>query len=105
MIHMVEAALDEGAPIAFVRAALEGPEADDHYRRAAGGDKRARAALFRMMREREFEAETPLIVQTLSLLSKGVMEIKDRKVFYKGKAVGGGVDVTAEVEKWLAART
>ena len=104
MIHIVEAVLDEGAPVAFVRAGLRGCEADDLYRRAAEGDRTARDALFRMMREKEFEAETPLIVQTLSLLSKGVMEIKEKRVLYEGKPHPGGVDVTAEVEEWLAAR-
>ena len=39
MIHMVEAVLDEGAPITFARAELSGPAADDLYRRAAEGDK------------------------------------------------------------------
>lgn len=105
MVHLVEAALDEGPPVAFVRASLAGPKADDLYRWAAEGDKRARQELFRMMREREFETETPLIVQALALLSRGVMEIRDRRVFYKGKEVAKGVDATTEVRKWLAART
>jgi hypothetical protein len=33
------------------------------------------------------------------------MEIKGKRVLYEGKTRPGGVDVTAEVEKWLAART
>jgi phosphoribosylglycinamide formyltransferase-1 len=98
MIHMVEAVLDEGAPITFVRAALVGPAADDLYKRTAEGDKRARVTLFRMMREKEFEVETPLIIQTLSLLSKGIMEIRGASPFFKGKPALGGVDITAEVQ-------
>jgi phosphoribosylglycinamide formyltransferase-1 len=97
MVHMVEAGLDEGAPITFVRADVSGPAADDLYRRTAEGDERARAALFRMIREKEFEMETPLIIRTLSLLSKGVIEIRGKSAFFKGKPAPGGVDITAEV--------
>jgi phosphoribosylglycinamide formyltransferase-1 len=105
MIHMVEAALDEGAAVTFARAGLSGPVADDLYGRVAQGDKRAKAALFRMMREKEFELETPLIIRTLSLLSKGVIEIRGKSPFFEGKPARGGVDVTAEVQKWPATRT
>ena len=105
MVHMVEAGLDEGAPITFVRAALSGPVADDLYRRTAEGDKRARAALFDMIREKEFEVETPLIVRTLSLLSKGVIEIRGKSPFFEGKPAPVGVDITAEVQGWPATRT
>jgi phosphoribosylglycinamide formyltransferase-1 len=97
MIHMVEAGLDEGAPITFVRADVSGPVADDLYRRTAEGDERARATLFRMIREKEFEIETPLIIRTLSLLSKGVIEIRGTSPFFKGKPAPGGVDITVEV--------
>ncbi len=105
MVHMAEAGLDEGAPITFVRAVLSGPVADDLYRRTAEGDKGARAALFRMIREKEFGIETPLIIQTLSLLSKGVIEIRGTSVFFEGKPAQGGVDITAEVQRWPATRT
>ncbi len=104
MIHMVEAGLDEGAPITFARAELSGPVADALYRRTAEGDKTARAALFRMMREKEFGIETPLIIQTLSLLSKGIIEIRGISAFFNGKPAHGGVDITAEVQKWPATR-
>ncbi len=104
MIHLVEAVLDEGAAVTFARAELSGPVADDLYGRAAEGDEGARATLFRMIREKEFELETPLIIRTLSLLSKGVIEIRGKSPFFEGKPARGGVDVTAEVQKW-ATRT
>jgi len=104
MIHMVEAVLDEGAPITFVRAALVGPVADDLFRRTAEGDKGARGTLFRMIREKEFALETPLIIRTLSLLSKDVIEIRDKSILFKGKPARGGVDITAEVQRWPATR-
>ena len=105
MVHMVEAILDEGAPVAYARASLEGPAHDDLYRRAQSGEAEARVRLFDVVREREFALETPLIVQTLSLLSKGSLEIRDRKVFFRGMPAPGGIDITAEVERWLATRT
>ena len=105
MVHVVEAVLDEGAPVAFVRVTLDGPEIDDLYRRAGEGDEKARVKLFSVIREKEFQVETPLIIQTLSLVSTGVIEIRDKKIFFKGKPVCGGIDITAEVQKWPAART
>ncbi|MGD0229933.1 MAG: formyltransferase family protein [Syntrophorhabdales bacterium] len=105
MTHMVEAVLDEGAPVAFVRVTLEGPEIEELYGRAKRGDEGARGKLFGIVRAREFEVETPLIIQTLALLSKGVLEIRKKRVFFKGKEVRGGMDITTEVERWLATRT
>ena len=105
MVHMVEAVLDEGAPVAYVRVTPEGPLIDDLYRRAQSGEAEARVRLFEMVRQREFEVEAPLIVQTLSLLSRGALEIRGRRVFFQGKAAPGGVDITAEVQRWIATRT
>jgi folate-dependent phosphoribosylglycinamide formyltransferase PurN len=105
MVHLVEAALDEGAPVAYARVIAEGPLIDDLYRRARSGEAEARVRLFDLVREKEFEVETPLIVQTLSLLSRGAIQIRGRKVFSEGKAAPGGIDITAEVRRWLATRT
>lgn len=97
MVHMVEAVLDEGAPVAYVKLSLEGPEIDELYRRSGAGDQAAQDQLFALMREREFAAETPLIVKTLALLSKGVISIEGARVLYGGAPVTGGVDITEEV--------
>lgn len=97
MVHMAEAVLDEGAPVAYVKLSLEGPEIDELYRRSSAGDRAAEDQLFALMREREFAAETPLIVKTLALLSKGSIRIDGSRVLFGGKPVEGGVDITSEV--------
>ena len=100
MIHLVEEVLNEGPPVAFARIAPKEREIRDLYRQAQAGDRPARVRLFNAIRAREFEVERPLIIQSLSLVSKGVIQIKDGAVYYKGKQAKGGVDVTAEVLDW-----
>jgi len=97
MIHMVDAALDEGTPVTYVKLALEGGQFDELYNNAYRGDSTSRAALFRIMRQVEFSIETPLIIKTLSMLSRGIIEIRDKSVRYGGKIVTDGIDITQEV--------
>lgn len=94
MIHMVDASLDEGAPVSFVKLALEGYEIDTFYDNAFRGDASSKDRLFKIMRSQEFAIETPLIIHTLSLLSTGELTIDDKKVYYKGTELRGGVDIT-----------
>jgi phosphoribosylglycinamide formyltransferase 1 len=100
MIHLVEEILNEGPPISYARIMLKGKELGDLYRKATAGDRSARIKLFNSVREQEFTVERPLIIQTLSLMSKGIIRIKDGTVFHRGKRAAGGVDVTAEVREW-----
>jgi phosphoribosylglycinamide formyltransferase 1 len=97
MVHVVDAVLDEGPPISFARLALEGPEINELYDNAHQGDKVSEDRLFHIMREREFAVETPLIIQTLAMLSNNEIVVKDKKVFYKGVEVDEGVDITENV--------
>jgi len=94
MIHMVDASLDEGAPVSFVRLALEGHEIDTLYDNAFRGDATSKDRLFKIMRDQEFAIEIPLIIHTLSLLSKGEIAIDNKKVYSEGKELTGGVDIT-----------
>jgi len=94
MIHMVDASLDEGAPVSFVKLALEGYEIDNFYDNAFRGDASSKDRLFKIMRSQEFAIETPLIIHTLSLLSTGEITIDDKKVYHKGTELRGGVDIT-----------
>jgi phosphoribosylglycinamide formyltransferase 1 len=100
MVHMVEEVLNEGPPVAYARIAPKEKEIRGLYREARSGDAPARIRLFNAVRAREFAIERPLIIQTLSLVSKGVIQVKDGGVFYQGMRVVGGVDVTAEVLDW-----
>jgi phosphoribosylglycinamide formyltransferase-1 len=98
MIHIVDATLDEGAPVSYVRLSLAGDEIDELYRNGYRGDSTSKERLFRIMREKEFAAETPLIIKTFALISRGGINIASKKVYYKGEPVGGGVDITGEVQ-------
>jgi len=49
------------------------------------------------MRQVEFSIETPLIIKTLSMLSRGIIEIRDKSVRYGGKIVTDGIDITQEI--------
>jgi len=97
MIHMVEAALDEGAPITYAKLVLQGKNIDRLYKDASDGHNIAKDTLFNMMREQEFSIETPLIVKTLSLLSTGEIRIVDKRVHYMERYIKGGIDITGEI--------
>ncbi len=98
MIHMVDASLDEGAPVSYAKLSLQGDGIDELYNNARNGDMAAKDTLFSIMREREFAIEIPLIIHTLSLISKGVIQIQGKRVYYKGKLAADGVDITEEVK-------
>ncbi len=97
MIHVVSSVLDEGAPLTYVKLELSGPGIDDLYAKAAGGEESAKKELFTIMRREEFAIERPLITKTLSLLSRGIVEIRYGSVRFEGKPVEGGIDITGEV--------
>ena len=87
MVHIVTESLDEGPPITFARVNLE-----EVYSRAkvdVSGEN-----LMMLVRQKEFSIESPLIIKTLSLLSKGEIEIRGREVFYRGERAESGVDLT-----------
>jgi phosphoribosylglycinamide formyltransferase-1 len=100
MIHLVEEVLNEGPPVAYARIAPREQEIRELFRQARSGDAPARIRLFNAVRAREFAVERPLIIQTLSLMSKGTIKIRDGAVFYKDRRAPGGVDITAEVLDW-----
>jgi folate-dependent phosphoribosylglycinamide formyltransferase PurN len=97
MVHLVEEVLNEGPPVAYARTAPKEREIRELYRQARAGDGPARIRLFNAVRTREFAIERPLIIQTLSLMSKGIIQVEDGAVFHRGVRVTGGVDVTSEV--------
>ena len=105
MIHLVEAVLDEGAPVAYARLRLAGEHVDALYERASQGDVPAQDELFRIMRDKEFAIEMPLIIQTLSAVSHGIISVAGKKVYQRGAPVQGGIDVSEEVTGWLQRST
>jgi hypothetical protein len=95
---MVDASLDGGIPVAYAKLELYGDQVEELYKNAYRGDSTSKEKLFRIMREREFSIEAPLIIKTLSLISRGYISIENKKIYYKGKLIDGGIDITGEAE-------
>jgi folate-dependent phosphoribosylglycinamide formyltransferase PurN len=102
VVHLVEEILNEGPLVTYSRISVKGKEISELYKKTKVGDTSARITLFNTVREKEFEVERPLTIQTLSLMSKGIITIRDGSVYHRGRRVRGGVDITHEVREWLA---
>jgi phosphoribosylglycinamide formyltransferase 1 len=105
VVHLVEEILNEGPLVAYSRISVKGKEISELYKKTKAGDRPARIKLFNIVQEKEFEVERPLTIQTLSLISKGIIALKDGVVYHRGRKVRGGVDITHEVREWLSANT
>jgi folate-dependent phosphoribosylglycinamide formyltransferase PurN len=94
MIHRVDASFLEGPPISFVNLVLEGRGFEEFYNNVFRGDMTSFDHLFKFMMEAESAAEAPLVIETLSSLSKKVIDIQNGKVCHSGQPAQGGVDMT-----------
>lgn len=94
MVHIVNEFLDEGPCVSYAKLRLEGGLIEELYNNVYRGDSTSRDFLCHIMRNQEFAIETPLIVKTLSMLSKGELTIVDKRVYYQSKEVKEGVDIT-----------
>lgn len=99
MIHLAEERLDEGQPITYFRLTVTEDHILELYDKANAGDEESYNKLFRYLREREFSLETPLIIETLRLLSEGKLEIKEKKVYFDGVEIPSGLDITRQLEE------
>ena len=97
MVHGVDASLAAGPPLSFVKLVLEGRGFEELYNNVYRGDMSSFDHLFKFMREAECAAEAPLVVETLSSLSRGVINITGRRVCFNDEPVSGGVDMTDRV--------
>jgi folate-dependent phosphoribosylglycinamide formyltransferase PurN len=104
MIHGVDSSFLEGPPISFVNLVLEGRGFEEFYNNIFRGDRTSFDHLFKFMMEAESAAEVPLVAETLSSLSRGVIDIQDGKVCYNGEPAQGGVDMTDRVLSALRAK-
>jgi folate-dependent phosphoribosylglycinamide formyltransferase PurN len=105
MIHMVDASIVAGPPVSFVKLVLEGRGFEEFYNNIFRGDRTSFDYLFKFMMEAESTAEAPLVIETLSSLSKGVISILDGKVCYNGEPTQSGVDMTDQVLAALRAKS
>lgn len=97
MIHIVSEKLDEGPPVTYCKAELSGDRISLLFEEAKRGNSTSFDELFRTIREKEFSIETPLILETLSALSTGELRIIGKDVYWMGKRVEGGVDLTERI--------
>jgi hypothetical protein len=84
---------------------LEGRGFEELYNNVYRGDRTSFDHLFKFMREAECAAEIPLVVQTLSSLSRGAIAIVDEKVYFDGEPTPNGVDMTDQVLAALRAKS
>lgn len=101
MVHIVEEKLDEGPPLTYFRLVVDDENLSRLYDEASLGDEGSFKRLFLYIREREFSLETPLIVETLRLLSEGRLKIIGKRPFFDGAEIPYGLDITGILQKGL----
>lgn len=108
-IHLVTAALDEGAIVTFCTFPLRGATIDllwravDHRSVAEIRDLEGEAfPLFREVRRRGSARELPLVVETLRAFSNGRLRLHDGAILASGTRIVHGFDLTPEIEGSLA---
>jgi folate-dependent phosphoribosylglycinamide formyltransferase PurN len=108
-IHLVTAALDEGAIVTYCTYSLRGPTIDLLWRavehrnisdiRDAAGES---LPLFQEMRRRGAARELPLVVETLRALADGRLRLDGDVIMAGATRVVQGYDLTPEIEATLA---
>lgn len=99
MIHFAEEKLDEGKPITYFRLTVTDENILALYDKAISGDEKSYNELFQYLREKEFSLETPLIIETLRLLSEGRLKIEGKKVYFDEVEISNGLDITPLLKK------
>jgi phosphoribosylglycinamide formyltransferase-1 len=108
-IHLVTAALDEGAIVTYCTFPVRGPTIDLLWRavehrniadiREAEGEA---LPLFQELRRRGSARELPLVVETLRALADGRLELRGGEIIAGRTRVVHGFDLTPEIEGSLA---
>jgi phosphoribosylglycinamide formyltransferase-1 len=106
MVHRSTEQLDEGPVVTYCSYSLRGPELDALWTelgrrtsvdiRSANGEEHA---LFREVRRQGAARERPLVVETLRAFAEGRLRFEDGRLLdAAGRAVEGGLDLSAEVD-------
>ncbi len=101
MIHLATEELDRGPPVAYGTYSLRGPVFDPLWQAlgpsaAVEGEEHP---LFQEIRRHGAARELPLVVATLRAIAQGRVRIIDRiPVDAAGRALAGGLDLTAEID-------
>jgi phosphoribosylglycinamide formyltransferase-1 len=108
-IHLVTAALDEGAIVTYCTFPVRGPTIDLLWRAAAHrkiADIRETDGegfpLFQELRRRGSARELPLVVETLRAFADGRLHVQDGEIVAGSTRVVHGFDLTPEIEGSLA---
>jgi phosphoribosylglycinamide formyltransferase-1 len=99
MMHLVTPELDRGPSVTYCLFALKGKPFDSYW------EKDDKEGLFRLIRQHELAREFPLIVSTLSVLSRGMIRIKDGKVVDAQDNPIEGYDLSETVDQALKSET
>ncbi len=114
-IHIVTPELDSGPPVSYCRVPIRTPdmlplwEAMERKLRsqpleAIIATEGEQEPLFAEIRSRQLAREVPLIHLTLKRFAEGKLSLRDKMVYWEGKLVLGGVDLTEDVEAFLSDR-
>jgi len=110
MIHLVTPQLDRGPVISFCKYPIRGEKFDalwdslgdlsvDAVRQAEGEDN----VLFKLIRQRGFIRETPLIIDTLRSFSQGRIKIDSQKRLLDSRGLPiASYDLTAEIDRQIS---
>lgn len=101
MIHLATEELDRGPPVAYGTFSLRGPGFDALWRAlgSAAVVESEEHPLVQEIRRHGVVRELPLVVATLRAIAQGRVRIIDRRpVDAAGRALSGGLDLTAEVD-------
>lgn len=95
MMHIVTPQLDRGPVVSYCLFSITGEPFAEYWR------KNDKDMLFQLIRQHELAREFPLITLTLQSLSRGEINIKDRRVVdARGKSIKG-YDFSAEIDQAL----
>ena len=108
-VHLVTAALDEGAIVTYSTFPLRGPTIDllwravEHRNIADIRENEGEALpLFQELRRRGSARELPLVVETLRALANGRLQLRGGDIVTGQTRVVQGFDLTPEIEGSLA---
>jgi folate-dependent phosphoribosylglycinamide formyltransferase PurN len=105
MIHVVTERLDAGPPLAHCRFSIRTGPFRALWEETRGMDlerltdrKIEGTRLFREIRRQGFAREIPLLLSTLTKLSRGELRIEDHRVFQGATRLHNGLDLSVEIE-------
>ncbi len=107
MIHLATEELDRGPPVAYGTFSLRGPGFDPLWRALgpAAVVEGEEHPLVQEIRRHGVARERPLVVATLRAIAQGRVRIIDRRpVDAAGRALSGGLDLTAEIDAAVGSR-